>query len=108
MSVTLPGGPVQQLTVAASVLPSADGTYEMFLSPVWKLEDDSMQQVRAGRLVGVEGKKNCRGSVQQVGEWRVVTSQNRPYLNKFPTDFKKKITDDVKLLYEKACQVSRR
>ena len=41
-------------------------------------------------------------------KWRVVTSQNRPYLKKFLTDFKKISTDDVKLLYEKACQVSRR
>ena len=40
-------------------------------------------------------------------KWRVVTSQNRPYLKK-SMDFNKIFTDDVKLLCEKACQVSRR
>ena len=41
-------------------------------------------------------------------KWRVVTSQNRPYLKHLPTDFNKIFTDDVKLLYETVCQVSRR
>ena len=54
VSLTLPGGPVRQLTVAASLLPSAEGAYELFLSPVWKLEDGSMQQVRRGNR-GLEG-----------------------------------------------------
>ena len=53
VSVTLPAGPVRQLTVAASVLPAADRTYELFFSPVWKLEDGSMQQV--GALCSVPG-----------------------------------------------------
>ena len=43
-----------------------------------------------------------------VQKLNVVTSQNRPYLKKFPSDFENIFTEDVKLLNEKACQVSRR
>ena len=55
LSLTLPGGTVRQVTLAASIRPSGTGAYELFLSPVWKLDDGSMQQVRtrAGKaLVG--------------------------------------------------------
>ncbi|XP_043224104.1 uncharacterized protein LOC122382611 isoform X2 [Amphibalanus amphitrite] len=53
ISVTLPAGPVRQLTVAASVLPSADRKYELFFSPVWKMEDGSMQQIRVTSVIDI-------------------------------------------------------
>ena len=46
VSLTLPGGAVREMTLAASLRPSGTGAYELFLSPVWKLSDGSMQQVR--------------------------------------------------------------
>ena len=81
VSVTLPAGPVRQLTVAASVLPAADRTYELFFSPVWKLEDGSMQQV--GALCSVQGWGGDAG----VGSYRsdlIVIYRVTPILCRWP------------------------
>ncbi|XP_037070978.1 uncharacterized protein LOC119092110 [Pollicipes pollicipes] len=71
VTLTLPAGPVQQLTVAASVQRSKPGVYETFFSPVWRLRDGTSQEIRLTSVVdlGTSGAGSLQANLRLLTPW---------------------------------------